>query len=82
MDNQLCLVTLSKRERECLFYIVCGKSAKSIAKILGISNRTVESYIEHLKEKFHCHNKADLIESAIKSGLVVISWHCTDTQES
>lgn len=65
-------INLSKRERECLLYIVHGKTAKDIAKILGISNRTVESYIEHLKKKLHSLNKAHLIDNAIKSGLIEI----------
>jgi DNA-binding CsgD family transcriptional regulator len=63
---------LTKRERECLLHTAHGKSAKSIAKILGISNRTVESYIKHLKMKLHSNNKADLIDNAIKSGLIEI----------
>lgn len=63
---------LSKREAECFFYLIRGKSAKCISKILGISHRTVETHIDHLKLKLRCKNKYELIESAIKYGLVNI----------
>lgn len=59
---------LSKREVECLFYLVRGKSMKTVAKILGLSPRTIETYLARLKEKINCYNKSDLIEFAIKEG--------------
>jgi DNA-binding CsgD family transcriptional regulator len=59
---------LSKRQTQCLFYILRGKSASKIAKMLGLSTRTVESYIENLKDKMLCNNKEELIESAFKRG--------------
>ncbi len=43
---------LSKREQECLFYVLREKTAKQIAKILGLSFRTVEFYIENIKNKY------------------------------
>ena len=60
--------TLPKRQEEVLFYLSRGKSAKSIAKILNISFRTVEYYIDILKNKFNCSNKNDLIGFAINNG--------------
>ena len=56
---------LSTRELECLFYLLRGYSAKSIGKILCLSYRTVESYIENIKYKFNCPSKSSLIEKAI-----------------
>jgi DNA-binding CsgD family transcriptional regulator len=56
---------LSKRESECLHYLVQGKTAKQTAQILSISHRTVETYIENLKLKLKCKNKAELMVKAL-----------------
>ncbi len=45
------IVSLTKRESECLKLLGTGKSVKEIANILEISPRTVESYINLAKEK-------------------------------
>ena len=51
----------SKREGECLLHLSEGKSAKEIARDIGISHRTVESYIANLKIKFGCRKQTDLV---------------------
>jgi len=61
---------LSRRESEILFFLLRGKSAKAIACLLKISFRTVEKYVENLKIKFLCKNKADLISYAIETGFI------------
>ena len=58
---------LPERQSECLFYLLRGKTAKEIAKLLNLSPRTVESYIEQIKFKLNCRTKSDLIETAIKN---------------
>jgi DNA-binding CsgD family transcriptional regulator len=68
IGKQINEITLPKRQEEALFYLIRGKSAKSIAKIMKISFRTVEYYIEILKNKFNCQNKNELIEAAINKG--------------
>lgn len=52
---------LTKREAECLYYLVRAKTAKEIALLLNISPRTVESYIDTLKMKLECNSKIDLV---------------------
>jgi len=61
---------LSKRQTQVLQYIARGYTAKRIALILGISYRTVETYIEILKDKLHCQSKWELIQIGIKMGLL------------
>jgi DNA-binding CsgD family transcriptional regulator len=51
---------LSKREQECLKYLLQGKTAKEIGAALSISYRTVESYIESIKNKLGCWSKNEL----------------------
>lgn len=59
---------LSKRELELLFYYVRGKTSKTIAKILNLSYRTVENYIDNIKNKLDLGSKEDLIEYSILNG--------------
>jgi len=63
-------ISISNREDDCLFYLLRGMSSKSIAQILDISPRTVDSYIEKLKAKFNCNTRAELIDQCIGQGLL------------
>ena len=60
---------LTKKEAVILAYIAKGKITKKVASILNISPRTVESHVENMKMKLHCHSKAELIEIFLKIGL-------------
>lgn len=59
---------LSTREYECVFLLIRGKSAKEIGMLLSLSKRTVESYIENIKNKMDCKNKAEILVKAVLSG--------------
>jgi len=52
----------TKREAECMVWLLRGKTIVSIASLLKISPRTVESYIKNMKEKFACQTKFELID--------------------
>lgn len=43
--------SLSRQEKKCLFCLADGKTAKETAAFLSLSPRTVESYLEHIKNK-------------------------------
>lgn len=60
---------LSKRQGECLFWLLHRKSAVEIATILGLTKRTVESYIRHIKAKFKVSTISELLEFAHEQGL-------------
>lgn len=59
---------LTERECECVFLLIRGKTAKEIAAMLSLSKRTVESYIENIKNKMNCQNKAEILVKAISNG--------------
>jgi len=59
---------LSSRELDCMFYILRGKSAKEIGKILEISHRTVDSYIENIKNKLGQYNRSALVDYGLSEG--------------
>lgn len=52
----------TKREKDILYLLVRGKTAKAIAAQLKLSARTVEAYLANLKLKMQVHNKTDLID--------------------
>ncbi len=58
-------VRLSNRELGCARLIMQGKTAREIAALLFISPRTVETHINHLKDKLNCSNKSALIEKLL-----------------
>nr|WP_106183204.1 PAS and helix-turn-helix domain-containing protein [Legionella pneumophila] len=51
----------SKRETECLMLLANAKTAKEIAVQLGLSCRTVEHYIDNIKNKMGVSTKTELI---------------------
>jgi DNA-binding NarL/FixJ family response regulator len=64
---------LSKRELDCLTLLARGHTAKMSAKQLGLSFRTVESYIENIKCKLNVYSKAELCAKAMEFGLLANS---------
>ncbi len=63
---------LSKRELECLFFLLRGKTAMQIADILFLSKRTVENHLANIKMKLGCNKKSDLFEFGIIHGYLNI----------
>lgn len=61
-------IKLSARELECLFCMLRGMTAKEIGIKINLSKRTIESYIENIKNKFGCNTKSEMLIIAIKLG--------------
>jgi DNA-binding CsgD family transcriptional regulator len=57
---------LSERESLCVWHLCKGYTMKETAKIVGLSPKTVETYIDRAKQKFKCKNKAELIAAFIQ----------------
>lgn len=53
--------SLSKREAQCLYYLLQGKTAKQIAQCLYLSHRTIEEYVNQVRLKMGFNNKYELI---------------------
>lgn len=64
---------LTKRELQCLFHLLQGRSAKQIAYALKLSNRTVESYLINIRHKLNLANSRELLDYAYAHGLVSFS---------
>lgn len=64
---------LTERQREILQLLAEGKSAKEVAAILNISPRTTEFHKYRIMENLGLKTSADLIQYAIKHGIVTQS---------
>jgi DNA-binding CsgD family transcriptional regulator len=64
--NAISPVEFSARELECMRLLAKGYTQKMIAKELGISPRTVETYLNHVKEKTGSYSKGDLVKYLLK----------------
>ncbi len=54
-------ISLTKRQLECCHLLMQGKTIKEMASIIGLSIRTVEDYLTHIRVKLGCRNKTELI---------------------
>jgi DNA-binding CsgD family transcriptional regulator len=61
---------LSPRERECLQWIIAGKSDWEIGQILSISEKTVNTHVERAKHKLGVTSRAQVIVAAMRHGLI------------
>jgi len=65
--------TLTPREREVLKFLAEGLSVKEIAVLLKLSTKTVEAHKFNLMRKLDLHNKAQLVQYAIKRKIIKIA---------
>lgn len=72
---------LTQREFDVLKYIMLGYTAKKIALCLGVSYRTVETYVELLKLKLRCNRKSEIIERALALGIAQVVFSSLDSVE-
>jgi DNA-binding CsgD family transcriptional regulator len=63
---------LSHRESECLFWLLRGRSAAKIGEELCISQRTVDSHLESIKNKFSCGSRREIFDTAVEMNLLSI----------
>ena len=64
---------LTPRQREVLQLVAEGKTMKEVATQLGISTRTAESYKYHLMNVLGIRTTAELVQHAIKIGLISVN---------
>ncbi|MFC7380078.1 helix-turn-helix transcriptional regulator [Brevundimonas sp. GCM10030266] len=63
---------LSAREHECLVWASRGKSSSDIGAILGLSPRTVDSYLEKACAKLRVRTRVEAVAAAVRDGLIDI----------
>jgi DNA-binding CsgD family transcriptional regulator len=55
-------VYFSVREAQCANHFKDKRTIEEIAKLLNISSKTVEYYLDNMKTKLGCYDKQELIE--------------------
>ncbi len=70
IENQS--IFLTKRELDCLSALSQGKTYKEVAVALSLSPRTVETYLNQIKEKTGTSYKSKLIDSFLKNNKEII----------
>jgi len=70
LSTKFSSVKITERQSEVLFYTIRGKTVKQIARFLSLSPRTIDEYLEQLRNKFDSSNKHELIDKAICSGFL------------
>lgn len=63
-------VKLTKRERECLSWIMIGKSSWEISKILNCAEATINFHIGNIKGKFNVRTRQQAVAKAIMAGVL------------
>ncbi len=61
---------LTDRERQVLQLMVKGKTIKSVAQFLGLSEHTIHGYVKSTYKKLNVHNRAELTAKAQELSLL------------
>lgn len=69
-DDCLDAPGLSPRESECLTWVSRGKSSSDVGAIVGLSPRTVDSYLEKVCAKLRVRTRIEAVAVAVKAGLI------------
>jgi DNA-binding CsgD family transcriptional regulator len=56
---------LSQRQFECMCYMLQGMTANQIAVEMCLSPRTIEGYIDIVKNKLGCKNRYEIIKKLL-----------------
>lgn len=57
-------LSLTQRQLDCLLFLVKGFTMKQIAKKLSLSPKTIENYLENIKNKLNCNTRSELFKIA------------------
>ncbi len=58
---------LTRQEARCMVCFLRGNTVKGTAKILELSPRTVEYYVNNMKKRLDCLTKSELIYRVIET---------------
>ena len=64
------LASLTPREQEVLRYLAQGMNCDELAKLLGLSRKTVEKHQYHIRDKLRIYTAGELTLFALREGLI------------
>ncbi len=56
---------LTRQEARCMVCFLRGNTVKGTARIMELSPRTVEYYVNNMKKKLSCCSKSDLVRRVV-----------------
>jgi len=71
--NSKIAIQFTNRERSCLTQLLKGNTSKQIAASLKLSTRTIEFYINNIKNKLGCQTKSELVRQIYEFGLATMT---------
>ncbi|MGI9351294.1 MAG: helix-turn-helix transcriptional regulator [Rhizobiaceae bacterium] len=71
-DNQASEYKITRREKQCLFWVAMGKTDEEIGNILHIGKWTVVGHLKSAKHKLGASNRASAVATAMSSGIIDI----------
>jgi len=69
-NGQTAAVSLTRRQRQVLEFLVEGLPAKVIARRLGIAEVTVRNHIQAMLRELRCHSQLEAVAEARRRGLL------------
>jgi len=64
------ITTLSERQMQVLALVAEGRTDNEIAIELGLSAKTISSYVQHIRNRFEAQSRAQAVALAIRQGLL------------
>lgn len=72
LQDEYAFIPLTGREKEVLQLLAEGKTTHEIAAIIKVSDKTVETFRQHIMNKLDLHSVAELTKYAIRVGLTFL----------
>jgi DNA-binding CsgD family transcriptional regulator len=69
LENKHGIQNLSRRELECLLYVLKGRTSRETGNILCISPKTVDTNLSIVRDKLDCSSRAELFSKAMEIGI-------------
>lgn len=60
-------ICLTRREAQCLAFVLKGYSINEISKVVKLSSRTINFYLVDTMKKFHCNSMRELLQKINKT---------------
>jgi two-component system response regulator DegU len=68
------ITSLSERQMQVLTLVAEGATDKEIALQLGLSAKTISSYVKHIRARLGAQSRAHAVALAMRQGLLPGSW--------
>lgn len=70
MNDRSAHRSLSPRQIDCLRLAAMGRTSPEIARLLGISTRTVDQYFGEACKRLNVRNRIQAVAHAVSSGMI------------